>query len=108
MNFLIDENLPRRLATWLIARGHDATHVLDAGLGGAKDGVLVTETVRSGRTIVTRDADFDRLAAQAGIRIVRLTIGNCSTLALFTWLDGRWSAVEQHLATGAEPVILVA
>jgi predicted nuclease of predicted toxin-antitoxin system len=35
--FLVDENLPRSLASELAARGYAAEHVYDIGLGGAKN-----------------------------------------------------------------------
>ena len=33
MRFLIDNQLPRCLASFLIGKGHEAVHVLDVGLG---------------------------------------------------------------------------
>lgn len=33
MKFLIDAQLPRRLAGWLFAQGHDALHTLDLPSG---------------------------------------------------------------------------
>ena len=37
MKFLVDAQLPPGLARWLVARGHEADHVFDIGLGAASD-----------------------------------------------------------------------
>lgn len=39
--FLIDAQLPPALARWLVAQGHAAEHVNDAGLDGADDPIEV-------------------------------------------------------------------
>jgi predicted nuclease of predicted toxin-antitoxin system len=58
MNFLIDSNLPRALATGLANRGHDAVHLADWHGGlyrNAHDPLLLTLAAAEGRAIVTHD-----------------------------------------------------
>lgn len=37
MKFVVDENLPVRLAEWLVGEGFEADHVIPLGLGATKD-----------------------------------------------------------------------
>lgn len=104
MKFLIDENLPPRLAGWLNARGHDAIHVRDCGLLGAADSALAELASREGRVIVTQDADFER--PRPGVRALRLGLGNASASALIAWLAPRLEKALAQFASGATAVTL--
>lgn len=85
MKFLVDENLPPRLAAWLNERGHDAVHVQDIALLGTTDRRIREAASKDQRVIVTKDSDFD--APGEGTRVLKLSIGNSSTPALLAWLD---------------------
>lgn len=74
--FLIDEDLPRSLASALTAAGMEAIHVVDAGLRGSSDAAVFESSVRTGRSLVTADLDFANLlrfppGSHEGIVIVR-------------------------------------
>ncbi|MGL4551714.1 MAG: DUF5615 family PIN-like protein [Gemmataceae bacterium] len=59
MKFLIDAQLPRRVAGWLNAAGCDALHTLelpDANRTG--DAEVIAFADREGRAVMTKDADF--------------------------------------------------
>ena len=59
MKFLVDAQLPKALARWLQQRGHDVVHTLDLPEGNrTKDSSLLTLSNASGRTLITKDADF--------------------------------------------------
>jgi predicted nuclease of predicted toxin-antitoxin system len=58
MRFLIDAQLPPALARWLSSAGHDAEHVADIGLAGARDGEIWTYALSAGAVIVSKDEDF--------------------------------------------------
>jgi predicted nuclease of predicted toxin-antitoxin system len=80
MRFLVDENLPPRLAAWLCAHGHDALHVSDCGLLGCSDAAIADFAEHESRVIITRDADFENLSAsKAALRVMLLGIGNAPT-----------------------------
>ena len=59
MNFLIDAQLPRRMAGWLTAAGCDAVHTLDLPDGNRTTDEQVNDLVdREQRVVITKDADF--------------------------------------------------
>lgn len=59
MNFLVDAQLPRRLAHFLTAAQHDALHTLDLPRGNrTSDAELCEICARENRVLVTKDSDF--------------------------------------------------
>jgi predicted nuclease of predicted toxin-antitoxin system len=59
MRFLVDAQLPRRIALQLRERGHDALHTLDLPeQNRTSDAAIVELAMREGRVVVTKDADF--------------------------------------------------
>ena len=59
MKFLVDAQLPRRFADWLIEAGHDALHTLDLPKkNSTPDSELVTRAMQEGRIVISKDADF--------------------------------------------------
>ncbi len=66
MKLLIDESLQRDLAGVLTGHGHDAVHVVDAGLQGAPDVEVLSKARADDRVVVTADTDFGTLLALSG------------------------------------------
>lgn len=59
MNFLIDANLPRRLAYLFHERGYDAVHTLDLPAGNAtQDTEILQYSDENDCVIITKDSDF--------------------------------------------------
>ena len=59
MKFLVDAQLPRRVADWLVAAGCDAIHTLDLPDGNrTTDDGIIDSADREERVVVTKDADF--------------------------------------------------
>jgi predicted nuclease of predicted toxin-antitoxin system len=59
MNFLVDAQLPHRLARELVAAGHDAVHTSDLPAGNrTQDQDIVALATRENRVVVTKDNDF--------------------------------------------------
>jgi predicted nuclease of predicted toxin-antitoxin system len=59
MNFLVDAQLPRRLALELAASGHNAVHTLDLPAANrTQDKDIVALAIRENRIVVTKDNDF--------------------------------------------------
>ena len=59
MKFLVDAQLPLKLARLLREAGHDVTHTLELPLRNAtSDGVLRDFCAREGRVLVTKNSDF--------------------------------------------------
>lgn len=63
MRFLVDENLSRRLPELLASYGHDAEHVVDAGLRSAFDNEVLQAARRNQRILISADTDFGTLLA---------------------------------------------
>ncbi len=59
MKFLVDAQLPRRLAWQLAASGHDVIHTLDLPLANqTPDRAIMDVAARESRVVVTKDRDF--------------------------------------------------
>ena len=59
MKFIVDAQLPRRLALALAGFGHEAVHTLDFSAGNrTPDKDILAVAVREGRVVVTKDNDF--------------------------------------------------
>src|SRR5215210_8157969 len=59
MKFLVDAQLPRRLARRLREAGHEATHTLDLPHGNRTTDALINDlSTREHYVVVTKDADF--------------------------------------------------
>lgn len=107
MKFIIDQQLPPALTTWLQRKGHDASHVRDHGLREAEDEDIWDFALRHRAIVVTKDADFSdrRARVSAGPTILWLRIGNTTTPELFALLEHAWLTVELDLAS--EPIVEV-
>ena len=59
MKFLVDAQLPGRLADWLIAQGHEALHTRDLPAGNRTSDAAINDlSVRERCVLVTKDEDF--------------------------------------------------
>lgn len=59
MRFIVDAQLPRRIAVWLREAGHDALHTLDLPEGNrTTDQSIIALSLLEHRVVVTKDADF--------------------------------------------------
>ncbi|MGH7045193.1 MAG: DUF5615 family PIN-like protein [Stellaceae bacterium] len=106
MKIIIDAQLPPGLKPILVRAGHEATHVLDAGLHRASDAVVWDYAIRERAVIMTKDEDFAarRWRAADGPTIVWLRVGNCSRTSLIRWLVPLLASIETFVQAG-EPVI---
>ena len=102
MQFLVDTQLPRRLADWIGAQGHDAGHVLDLQLAQSKDNAIWLAAIDAQAIIVTKDEDFANwvMAGRAGPQVLWLRTGNGSTPALLTLLSPLWDTIVASFAAG--------
>lgn len=85
MNFLLDAQLPRRLAIKLRAAGHDAVHTLDLPLGNrTPDNVINDLSLNEQRVVVTKDTDFVNsfLVSQKPHKLLLISTGNIRNNAL--------------------------
>jgi predicted nuclease of predicted toxin-antitoxin system len=79
VNFVIDAQLPRRMAAWLTAAGHDALHTLDLPDGNRTSDEQIQDVAdREQRVIITKDADFvdAHLLRKRPARLLLISTGN--------------------------------
>ena len=85
MKFLIDAQLPRRLAQALQVAGHDTLHTLDLPQGNrTTDEEIVSVARNEDRVVVTKDSDFVTTFQlnQNPRKLLLLSTGNISNEAL--------------------------
>lgn len=102
MRFLVDAQLPPRLARVLSEMGHPSEHLEDVDLRHAPDRAVWAFAIKRGATIVTKDEDFvERFRRQGeGPPIVWLRIGNASSQALLIWFRSNSPAVLKRIQAG--------
>jgi predicted nuclease of predicted toxin-antitoxin system len=101
MKFVVDAQLPRRLAQELVASGHDVTHTLDLPLGNrTPDGDIAALAIREGRVVVTKDSDFVTwfLLRGAPPKLLLISTGNIPNDALSRLITANLTALEKALA----------
>jgi len=101
---LLDAGLPRGAAEDLRAEGWDVLHVVDLGLGAAKDEEILAAAGRDGRAIVTLDHDFPHLlflSAAAMPSVVLLRIEGLDRRGAVDLLRVVVPQVEDDLRAGA-------
>ena len=91
-------NLPPALAGRLRAAGHEALHVLEAGLGNLPDQQIFEHAAQENRVVVTLDLDFGEIAAlrrefACGVVLLRLRS---------TTLPHLWDRLHVGIAEGAD------
>lgn len=103
MKFLVDAQLPRRLANRLRECGHDAIHTLELPAGNRTSDADVAGTAdREGRVVVTKDADFVNsfMVSYQPRKLLLVSTGNISNAELEAlWvpnLGAIVSALEAH------------
>ena len=100
--FLVDENLPRPLASRLQAAGYQAEDVPDVGLGRHPDHDVWRYAQSQMRTLITQDSDFADIRAypapHAGIVIADLPDQLAIAGKMQVILDGLASLAGQFLA----------
>lgn len=73
--FLADENIPKKVTSWLAEQGHDIVKAQDAALTGLTDLLLAKWAQDNDRMVVTLDDDFAdlsrRLEQPPGVILVR-------------------------------------
>lgn len=85
MRFLVDAQLPRRMAYRLREAGHDALHTLDLPNGNrTTDAEINALSLFESRAVVTKDADFVNsfVLAQQPYKLPLISTGNIENSAL--------------------------
>ena len=86
MKIKLDENLPATLAYDLTRLGHDCDTVIEEGLKGQPDSVVLSLAQHDHRFLITQDLDFSDIrkfkpGSHAGILLIRLRLPGRQALA---------------------------
>ena len=111
MKFLVDAQLPRRLAYRIADFGHDVRHTLDLKEGNRTSDTEITCIADAeDRIVVTKDSDFVNAHLLFGNprKILLVTTGNISNHALEDLLLGHFEKLEDAFAGGSTLVELSA
>jgi len=103
MKFIVDAQLPRRLARELSAHGHDALHSLDLPSGNrSADEDIAAVANKEDRIVVTKDADFvsSFLLRGSPRKLLLVSTGNIANDELCALFAGNLVALEKAF-TGA-------
>lgn len=85
MKFLVDAQLPRRLARWLQEAGHETVHTRDLSEGNRTgDAEINALSVREQRVVITKDEDFVDLflLRHEPYKLLLVAMGNISNKEL--------------------------
>ena len=102
MKFLVDAQLPRRLARWLQGAGHDALHTLELPDGNrTTDAEINAHAAQDSRIVVTKDADFVNSHLLHGLppRLLVISTGNITNDRLEALFAARLAAVVTAFQT---------
>lgn len=104
MRFLVDAQLPRRLASLLRIQGHDAIHTLDLPAANrTSDQEIVRLADDEQRIVITKDADFVHSfhIAREPEKLLLISTGNISNAELDALFFTNLSAILSAFQTGS-------
>lgn len=104
MRFIVDAQLPRRLAIRLRELGHEAWHTLELPAGNRTTDRAIWELADAeGAIVVTKDADFviNRALHGQPARLLVVATGNIENDALLKLFELNLSVIETHCAGAA-------
>jgi predicted nuclease of predicted toxin-antitoxin system len=104
MRFLIDAQLPRRLADWLDQSGFDSIHTLDLPRGNrTPDGELISISIEEKRILVTKDSAFvdSFLLQNEPQELLLVSTGNISNADLEVIFRQNIEKLEEAFNTGS-------
>ena len=100
MKFLIDAQLPLRLARWMREQGHDVVHTRDLPDGNrTEDRDINRISMRERRTVVTKDGDFvdTLLLQQTPHRLLLISTGNITNGELLKLIEDNHDLIVSEL-----------
>jgi predicted nuclease of predicted toxin-antitoxin system len=101
MKFLVDAQLPRRLAVWLTASGHDALHTLDLPQANrTPDDEICRLADAEQRVVITKDDDFvySFFVSSRPERLLLVSTGNIANAGLMALFEARLSMLIESCA----------
>ena len=110
MRFLVDAQMPPRLARRLTELGHEAVHVAEIGLVSAPDRQIWDSVIERAAILVTKDQDFAiaRAAASEGPTIIWVRLGNTNNETLIARFVKALDSISAAVERGDTVIELVA
>jgi predicted nuclease of predicted toxin-antitoxin system len=102
MKFLVDAQLPRRLARWLHDAGYDTVHTLDLASGNrTSDAEINALSISEQRVVITKDSDFvDSFVLRSQPwKLLLISTGNISNRDLEQLFTANLSTIVTGFAT---------
>lgn len=102
MRLIVDAQLPKRVARWLAARGHDVLHTLDLPGGNrTPDADIIDLASREQRIVVTKDGDFvsSHLLRKRPPKLLWIATGNVSNAELEAIMGRNLAAIEAAMGS---------
>lgn len=103
MKFIVDAQLPRRLAKAIIALGDEAIHTLDLPDGNlTTDNQIVQLADRDKAVVITKDQDFvdSFLLHRRPPKLLHITTGNIPNDGLLRLIEANWPQIFSMLEQG--------
>jgi predicted nuclease of predicted toxin-antitoxin system len=100
MKFIIDAQLPRSLAAFFNANGHDAIHTFDLPNGSnSTDSEINVMSISELRVVVTKDGDFHNsfTAKKEPHKLLHVKTGNISNKELIKLFQNNLPAIVRDL-----------
>ena len=100
MRFLVDAQLPRSLAAFLNANGHDAIHTRDLSDGNeTTDAEINSLSISEQRVVITKDGDFydSFTASKEPYKLLHVRTGNISNNLLLQLFENNLETVIRDL-----------
>ena len=107
--FLVDQNLPPKLARELATHYPGSRHVLDLRLDAVDDQEIWCLARDQGFEIVSKDSDFQHRALVYGSppKVVWLTIGNCSTRDLIAFVLSHRDQLDEFVGDASASLLVL-
>ena len=109
MKLLLDQNLSRRVLTFIEEEFSESTHVIHLGMDRDDDLAIWDYARDNGFTIVTKDKDFLQRSVLIGHppKVVHLRLGNCSVKDIGELLISNAGHLKAFLKHGSKSYLLL-
>lgn len=107
MRFIVDTQLPPRLAGYLQSRGHDCIHTTSFEDGHLlQDAEIIVIAIEEDRAVISKDTDFSDHYFLRGSppKILLLQFGNISNSELIGYFDNYLDYIVQAFESGSNYV----
>jgi predicted nuclease of predicted toxin-antitoxin system len=102
--WVLDQGVPRDVATLLRNLGHECTHVGEIGMARATGGEILAFALEGHAIVVTLDADFHSMVAVSGARgpsVIRLRMQGLGAREIVELLQSVLARFDADLSRGS-------